>query len=63
MDVLRGWLAKHVTLSIWLVLALGMVVIVLVAMRGQELSAAESGCMVGGAVLLAGGCAWILSWE
>jgi hypothetical protein len=63
MNAWRDWLAKHVTLSTWLALAVGMVVIVLIAMRGQELSAAQRGCMIAGVVLLAGACAWILSWE
>ncbi len=57
---IREYLGKHPFLATWLALAVGMAVILLVAMRGKEFTLAQNGAMVLGAVALAAAAAWLI---
>jgi predicted ferric reductase len=63
MKSLRGVWDAHPNLISWLVLALGMVIIVLVAARDVGFEASQWAAIIGATILLAGLCVWIISWE
>ncbi len=50
-------------LANWLVLALGMVVILVLNARHIDFLPGQWAALIGATVLLAGLCAWIISWE
>lgn len=54
---------RHPNLVTWLVLAAGMELILLWSAREQEFTAQQWGWLSLATVLLAGLCAWIISWE
>lgn len=60
---MRRWWEEHPLLGSWLLLAVGMVAILLVASREVELLAMQRFWMVIATILLAALCAWIISWE
>ncbi len=63
MSVLRRWVDEHPFLSMWAVLATGMVAIFLITARNVELLLTQRLFMALACVALAGLCTWIVSWE
>lgn len=60
---LLRWLQTHPRWTSWLVLALGMVVIFLVAAQDKGLTPGQLAGMSIACILLAGLCVWIVGWE
>jgi hypothetical protein len=62
-----SWLRKmwhdHPNLSSWTLLAVGMIVIVVLAARTVGFSAGQWAALIAATIGLAGLCVWILSWE
>lgn len=54
---------KHPNLVSWFVLALGMVVIVIIAARHVGFQAGQWAALIAATIALAGLCVWIISWE
>lgn len=63
MSSLRRLWEDHPVLSNWAVLAVGMVVILYFSARHVGFLPGQWAALVGATVLLAGLCAWIISWE
>jgi hypothetical protein len=63
MNQLRRIWDKHPNLTSWAVLALGMVVIVVLAARSVGFAPGQWAAIIGATILLAGLCVWIISWE
>lgn len=59
----RKFMDEHPFLTMWAILAVGMVAIFLVTSRDVELLPSQRLFMAVACVLLAGLCAWIVSWE
>ncbi|MHB1356359.1 MAG: hypothetical protein ACYCZF_10330 [Anaerolineae bacterium] len=54
---------RHPRLTMWFVLAVGMVLILLLTSRHVVMLWTQRLALAGIAVLLAGGCAWIIGWD
>jgi len=54
---------RHPYLAAWLLLALAMVAILLLAVRDVPLTPSQLATLVVATILLAGACTWIVSWE
>ena len=63
MNAIRKAWNTHPNLISWLVLAIGMVVIVLIAARNVGFSAGQWAALILATIGLAGLCVWIVSWE
>ncbi|MBX3050171.1 MAG: hypothetical protein KF753_01785 [Caldilineaceae bacterium] len=63
MDTLKRFWTQHPALSNWAVLAIGMVIILFFSARHVGFEPRQWAALVGATVVLAGLCAWILSWE
>ena len=63
MAFLKQFVDEHPFLSMWAVLAVGMVAIFLVASRSADLLPSQRAFMALACILLAGVCTWIISWE
>ena len=63
MSSLRQWVEQHPFLSMWAVLAVGMVAIFLLSSRSVALLLSQRLFMALACVVLAGLCTWIISWE
>jgi hypothetical protein len=63
MQQLQRWWDAHPNLLSWLILAIGMVIIVVIAARNVGFEAGQWVAIIGATVLLAGLCVWIVSWE
>jgi hypothetical protein len=61
-SIRRAW-NTHPNLISWLVLAIGMVVIVLIAARNVGFNASQWAALILATIGLAGLCVWIVSWE
>lgn len=59
----RNFIEEHPNLTMWAVLAVGMVIIFLVTSRDTDLLPSQRLFMAGACVGLAGLCAWIIGWE
>jgi dephospho-CoA kinase len=59
----RDWMDEHPFLSMWVILAVGMVAIFLVTARDVDLLLTQRLFMAAACVVLAGLCTWIVSWE
>ncbi len=59
---MRQFIGRHPRLAMWVALAVGMVVILVVAARDQAFTAGQWAALVGATVLLAGLCVWIIGW-
>jgi hypothetical protein len=60
---MRQYVEKHPYLTVWMLLAVGMVAILLWAARDAGLLASQMATLIVATVLLAGACVWIISWE
>jgi hypothetical protein len=59
-----GWMERHPNVATWILLAAGMVAALTWSARDvDDLSPAQWGWLVAATVLVAGLCAWIISWE
>jgi K+ transporter len=63
MNLLRKLWSEHPNLTSWLLLALGMVVIVVLAARDVGFQPGQWAAVIAATVILAGLCIWIISWE
>ena len=54
---------EHPTLSNWLILAVGMVIILIIGARNVGFLPGQWAALIGATVVLAGLSAWIISWE
>ena len=63
MTQLRKLWAAHPNLLSWLLLAVGMVIIVVLAARGVGFKPAQWAALIAATIGLAGLCVWIISWE
>jgi hypothetical protein len=59
----RAYVERHPNLTTWFVLAAGMEIILVWSARDQEFNAVQWLWLSAATVLLAGLCAWIISWE
>jgi hypothetical protein len=60
---LKGFATQHPNLAAWIALAIGMVVMLLIAVRHVGLLPGQVLALVVVTVLLAGLCVWIISLE
>lgn len=60
---MKAWMNQHPNLASWAVLALGMLVVLAWSARDVDLTGSQRAALGGATVLLAGICAWIISWE
>ena len=63
MKTLQTLYDKHPNLILWAALAVGMVIVLLVAARSVGFAAPQWVALVAATVALAGLCVWIISWE
>jgi hypothetical protein len=63
MKRLTQFTERHPRLMMWLVLAIGMVLIILLTSRHVAMLWTQRLALAVVAVLLAGGCAWIIGWD
>jgi hypothetical protein len=63
MTQLRKLWNDHPNLASWLVLAVGMVIIVIIAARNVGFTPSQWAALIAATVGLAGLCVWIISWE
>ena len=63
MTQLRKLWNDHPNLVSWFVLAVGMVVIVVIAARNVGFQAGQWAALIAATIALAGLCVWIISWE
>ena len=63
MKTLQTLYNKHPNLILWAALAVGMVVVLLVAARNVGFTGPQWAALVAATVALAGLCVWIISWE
>jgi hypothetical protein len=57
------WSMRHPRLAAWIVLAVGMVVLLVIEARDVGLLPTQWLALIVAAVLVAGLCVWIISWE
>jgi hypothetical protein len=62
MQLLKNWISQHPNLTMWFVLALGMVLILLYEARDVGLQGSQWFWLIVVTVLVAGACIWIISW-
>jgi hypothetical protein len=60
---LRAWMGRHPRLTAWAVLAVGMVIILILAARNVGLLPGQWAALIAATILLAGLCVWIIGWE
>jgi len=63
MNTLRRFWDDHPILSNWIILAIGMVVILYFSAQHVGFLPGQWAALIGATVVLAGLCAWIISWE
>jgi Flp pilus assembly protein protease CpaA len=63
MNFLRRFWAEQTTISNWVVLAIGFVIILVYSARDVGFDSGQWAALLGATVALAGLCAWIISWE
>ncbi|MAS36583.1 MAG: hypothetical protein CL610_21440 [Anaerolineaceae bacterium] len=57
------WAMRHPRLAAWIVLAAGMVILLAIEARDVGLLPSQWIALMVAAVLVAGACVWIISWE
>ncbi len=60
---LKDFANRHPRLSMWIVLAVGMVIILIWAAKDVGLLAGQWAALIAATILLAGLCAWIAGWS
>ena len=60
---IREWASRHPRLTAWAVLALGMVIILIIAARDVGLLPSQWAALIVATILLAGLCVWIIGWD
>ncbi len=60
---IREWVGCHPRLTMWLVLAVGMVLILLWSAKDVGLLPGQWAALIVATVLLAGLCVWIITWD
>jgi protein-S-isoprenylcysteine O-methyltransferase Ste14 len=60
---IKGWVNRHPRLTMWAVLALGMVVILVWSAKDVGLLLGQWAALVVATILLAGLCVWIIGWD
>lgn len=63
MNALKNFWNNYPVLSNWLILAIGMIIILYFSARHVGFAGSQWAALVGATVVLAGLCAWIISWE
>lgn len=63
MNTLRNATEGHPHLTAWVALTVGMIIILLAALRDVALQPSQVGVLIAATVVLAGLCVWIISWE
>ncbi len=63
MEKLKNFYQNHPVLSQWIVLAVGMVIILILAARDQGFNLRQWLALIVATVVLAGLCVWIINWE
>jgi hypothetical protein len=63
MTQLRKLWNDHPNLVSWFILAVGMVVIVVIAARNVGFTTSQWAALIAATIALAGLCVWIISWE
>jgi hypothetical protein len=63
MTQLRKLWNDHPNLLSWLALAVGMVIVVVIAARNVGFTAGQWAALIVATIALAGLCVWIISWE
>ena len=63
MGLFKTWLQKHPLMTMWIALAIGMVVILLVVPKEAVLLPGQMAVLIVSTIVLAGLCVWIISWE
>jgi hypothetical protein len=59
----KVWVNRHPRLSMWAVLAVGMVIILIWSAKDVGLLAGQWAALIVATILLAGLCVWIITWE
>ncbi len=60
---LRGWASSHPKLTAWIALAIGMVIVLVIAARDVGLIWNQWLFLILATIGLAGLCVWIIGWE
>lgn len=63
MDMIKRFWTDRPVLANWLILAVGMVTILVISARHVGFAAPQWAALIGATIVLAGLCAWIISWE
>jgi hypothetical protein len=63
MKTLQSLYDRHPNLVLWAFLALGMVIILILAARDVGFLPLQWAALIGATIILAGACTWIISWE
>ncbi len=63
MGILRQMIQGHPQISAWLALAVGMVMVLLLAVREVALQPSQLAVLIISTIILAGLCVWIIHWE
>jgi predicted tellurium resistance membrane protein TerC len=60
---IKEWVNRHPRLTMWAVLALGMVVILVWSAKDVGLLPGQWAALIVATILLAGLCVWIIGWD
>ena len=60
---IKEWVNRHPRLTMWAVLALGMVIILVWSAKDVGLLAGQWAALIVATILLAGLCVWIIGWD
>lgn len=63
MNFIKRFWNEYPVLSNWVFLAIGMVIILYFSARHVGFLASQWAALIGATIILAGLCAWIISWE
>jgi hypothetical protein len=63
MEKLKNFYQNHPIIAQWIILAVGMVIILIVAAKDQGFNLKQWLALISATVILAGLCVWIINWE
>ena len=63
MDRVRLFFSRHPRMLMWVLLAVGMVIVLLWASKDVDLLLRQRLSLVAATIVLAGLCVWIIGWE